>query len=291
MLPECSIWGVLNVTPDSFSDGGRFLDAKAAIAHGMQMALEGASVIDVGGASSRPKGATYGAGAGLVTVDEEIARVVPVVSALAYEELRVSIDTTRGAVARAALKAGATIVNDVSMGADPELLAAVAEHGASLVLMHSRDGGQIDATTSAYGDLVGDVVGAVAAELEVAVANARAFGVTRIWIDPGLGFAKTAEQSAMLLACLPQLREHFPRVPVLVGASRKSFLGKLAPGLDGSPAPAADRLQASVVAAEYAARCGASAVRVHDVPATRQALLVGEQLERWAQQLGRGRRD
>lgn len=278
MLPACSIWGVLNVTPDSFSDGGRFLDVKAAVAHGIQMARDGASVIDVGGASSRPPGATYGAGAEPVSVEEELARVLPVVRALVYEELFVSIDTTHGAVARAALKAGATIVNDVSMGADPDLLAAVAEHDAQLVLMHSRSGGRVDASTSVYGDLVG----AVAAELEVAVATARAAGVTRVWIDPGLGFAKTAEQSAMLLASLPQLRAHFPRVPVLVGASRKSFLGKLAPALDGSPAPAADRLHASVVAAEFAARCGADAVRVHDVAPTRQALLVAEQLERLA---------
>ncbi len=278
MLPRCEIWGVLNVTPDSFSDGGRFVDPSIAIAHGMEMARQGASVIDVGGASSRPAGATYGAGAAPVPIDEEIARVVPVIAALAYEELTVSIDTTHGAVARAALKAGAKIVNDVSMGADPELLAVAAEHGAQLVLMHSRSDGRIDQVTAAYGD----VAAVVADELEAKVAAARAAGVKRIWIDPGLGFAKTPDQSARLLAMLPTLIARFPRVPVLVGASRKAFLGHLAPELDGSPPPPDQRSYASVMAAEYAARCGASAVRVHDVAATRQALLVGEQLAEWA---------
>nr|MDQ3037132.1 dihydropteroate synthase [Myxococcota bacterium] len=221
------IWGVLNVTPDSFSDGGRFVSSDGALsvararAHAEEMHAAGADVIDVGGASSRPPGRTYGAGAPSVTEAEEIARVVPVIEALfamaeaamaeaamaeaaiARPGPRISIDTTSAAVAARSLAAGASIVNDVSMGASDALLEVVAQSGAELVLMHTRDGGRVDARTTAYGDVVADVID----ELDRAVARAVARGVRedRIWIDPGIGFAKTAAQSAALLAATSRL--------------------------------------------------------------------------------------
>jgi len=268
------IWGVLNVTPDSFSDGGLFLNRDAAIARARQMLAEGAHVIDVGGASSRPKGQTYGAGAEDVAVDVEIARVVPVVEVLVREGAKVSIDTTRGEVADAALRAGAQIVNDVSMGRDPALLAAVAAHRAELVLMHTRGAGEVTPENTAYADVVREVFIA----LEHACERARAAGIEadRLWIDPGLGFAKTADQSARLLA---HTRDFLGLgAKVLVGASRKSFLSVLAEHEGVRPAPDA-RLAASLVAAIEAARGGAHAVRVHDVAETRQALAVMNALE------------
>jgi dihydropteroate synthase len=260
------IWAILNVTPDSFSDGGLYLKPEAALARAKQMLAEGADVIDVGGASSRPKGKTYGAGAEDVPVDVEIARVAPVVEGIARElGAKVSIDTTRGEVAKAALRAGARIVNDVSMGRDPALLAAVAAHDAELVLMHTRGNGEVTAENAAYDDVVREVC----EELHGAWERTSSAGVRRHWFDPGLGFAKTADQSALLLA-------HTPAVLglggcVLVGASRKSFLGALTQR-DGVQPAANARLAASLVAATIAARGGAHAVRVHDVAETRQAL-------------------
>jgi dihydropteroate synthase len=275
------LWGVLNVTPDSFSDGGRFVDVGAAIAHAERMHLEGADVIDVGGASSRPPGKTYGAGAQRLGADEEIARAIPVVEALASRGMVVSIDTTDGEVAERALGAGAGIGYDVSMGASERLLYAVAASGAELVLMHTRgDGvpgsvaegpmGAIDARTSAYRDLVGDVID----ELEIAVHRAIERGVAgdRIWIDPGIGFAKTPAQSAALIGATSRLVRTEHRV--LVGASRKSFIAALAPGPNGA-APGADaRLPGSLAAVTAAVLGGAHAVRVHDVAESRQAALV-----------------
>ncbi len=269
------VWGVLNVTPDSFSDGGRFLALEAALAHARRMLSEGADVIDVGGASSRPRGTTYGAGAEDVPAEVELARVIPVVEGVARQlGARVSIDTTRGAVADAALRAGARIVNDVSMGRDEALLAAVARHGADLVLMHTRGSGEVTRANTAYDDVVGDV----ARELREACAVALAAGVSSdgLYVDPGLGFAKTAAQSAELLARTGELRGLGARV--LVGASRKSFLGVLAERAGARPGPDA-RLGASLAAAMVAARQGVAAVRVHDVAQTRQALDVLAALE------------
>ncbi len=261
------IWGVLNVTPDSFSDGGQYLALEAALARAKQMLAEGADVIDVGGASSRPRGATYGAGAEDVPVETEIARVVPVVAVLARElGARVSIDTTRGATAEAALRAGAKIVNDVSMGRDDALLAVVARHDAELVLMHTRGDGSVD-SGGRYDDVVRDVLRELGASRERALAAGIA--PDRVWLDPGLGFAKTAEQSAELLARTHELTGLGARV--LVGASRKSFLGVLAEHRGERPRPDG-RLAASLVAALVAVREGAHAVRVHDVEETRQAL-------------------
>lgn len=270
------IWAVLNVTPDSFSDGGRYLALDAAVARAKAMLAEGAHVIDVGGASSRPRGATYGEGAGDVPADVEMARVLPVIEILARElGARVSVDTTRGVTAEAALRAGARIVNDVSMGRDAALLAAAARHDAELVLMHTRGSGEVTAETTLYRDVAIDV----ARELNAACARASDAGVRaeRLWIDPGLGFAKTAAQSAELLARVGELGVMCTS-RVLVGASRKSFLGVLAARDGARPAPDA-RLPASLVAAVVAAQHGAAAVRVHDVLETRQALDVLRGLE------------
>jgi dihydropteroate synthase len=264
---RCSVWGVLNVTPDSFSDGGRFLHPQAACEHALRMRDEGADVIDVGGESSRPRGATYGAGASYVAADHELARVLPVIERLARESIPLSIDTVKPEVARAALAAGARIVNDVSCAADPALLAAVAEAGAELVLMHTRADGRIDESTTGYVDVVGEVL----AELESAVERAAAAGVdrSRIWIDPGIGFAKTAFQSTILLGNLDAFVA--TGYPVLVGASRKSFIAKMA----GEDDPE-HRLGGSIAAVTAAVLAGVQAVRVHDVYESAQAVRIAE---------------
>jgi dihydropteroate synthase len=270
-VSRCAVWGILNVTPDSFSDGGRFDSVDRALAHAGAMIEAGADVIDVGGESSRPPGSTYGAGAVRVPLDEELRRVMPVVEALAGRGVCVSIDTVKSEVARAALAAGARIVNDVSNGADPRLLEAVAEAGGELVLMHSRAGGRVDETTTQYRDVVAEVLG----ELLAAVDRAACHGVdrARIWIDPGIGFAKTAAQSVALLGDLTPFVASGHRV--LVGASRKSFLARtvVLEGVASEGAlPPDRRLGGSIAAATVAALAGAAAVRVHDVRDTAQAL-------------------
>jgi dihydropteroate synthase len=285
------LWGVLNVTPDSFSDGGRWIALEDAIAHAERMRSEGADVIDVGGASSRPPGRTYGAGAAPVGEDEESARVVPVVRELAARGMRVSVDTTRAGVARRAIEAGASIVNDVSMGASDALLEVAAAGGAEVALMHTRGGGRVDAGTTAYRDVAAEVI----AELERAVERAVQHGVpaAAIWIDPGIGFAKTAAQSAAVIGATEKLAAAAARWGargVLVGASRKSFVAALAPRADGTEVPPGERLAGSLAALAIAALGGARAVRVHDVAESRQAVLValaardgGRQTERRAQ--------
>jgi dihydropteroate synthase len=251
------ILGVLNVTPDSFSDGGEHLDPETAVAHGLRLTADGADLVDVGGESTRP-------GAAPVSPMEEAARVLPVVAALVAEGVRVSIDTVHASTAEAAVAAGAVVVNDVSGGtADPAMLAAVAATGAEYVVMHSL--GPAGASVT-----YGDVVREVADELERRVAAAVAAGIAeqRIVIDPGLGFAKGAADNWRLLAALPVFVATGRRV--LVGASRKRFLGALLP--EGAPMVARD-LPTAVVSA-LAARDGVWAVRVHDVAATRLALEV-----------------
>jgi dihydropteroate synthase len=265
---EVSIWAVLNVTPDSFSDGGLYLAPAAAITRAKVMLAEGADVIDVGGASSRPRGATYGDGAAELSIEVERARVVPVVEVLARElGATVSIDTTSAEVADAAICAGACIVNDVSMGKSDALLAVVARHGVELVLMHTRGAGEVTPENTRYDDVVSDV----ARELGAACTRARSAGIdaAKLWVDPGLGFAKTAAQSTTLLAHVGALAALGTRV--LVGASRKSFLGVITEHGGARPGPEA-RLPASLAAALVASREGADAVRVHDVAETRQAL-------------------
>lgn len=256
--------GVLNVTPDSFSDGGRYADLDAAVAHGIDLWHDGADLVDVGGESTRP-------GADRVDAATESARVLPVIRALAEAGVPMSIDTTRAAVAGAALEAGVGVVNDVSGGlADRDMRRVVADAGCPWVLMHWR-GHSRRMTELAHYD---DVVTEVRDELSERVAEALAAGVAaeRIILDPGLGFAKTAEHNWRLLAELDELRAL--GYPVLVGASRKSFLGRLLAAPDGAPRPVDQREAASLAANLYAVAHGAWGVRVHEVRATADALRV-----------------
>jgi dihydropteroate synthase len=249
--------GVLNVTPDSFFDGGRFLDHEAAIAHGHALIAEGADLIDIGGESTRP-------GATPVDVDEELRRVVPVVRALA-PSIRVSIDTSKAEVAQAAVEAGATLINDVS--ATLAEVAAAASVG--FVAMHRRGSSATMQDAPEYGDVVDEIT----AFLCERAATARALGVTEVYVDPGIGFGKTLEHNLDLLAATRSLVD--AGEAVLVGTSRKTFLGRL---LDPTnPRPPEERFAASLSTAVYAMVAGAAIVRVHDVRATAQAArLVGE---------------
>jgi dihydropteroate synthase len=249
------VMGVLNVTPDSFSDGGRWTDPQAAVAHGLAMVAEGADIIDVGGESTRP-------GAEPVEEVEERRRVVPVVAALA-PHVRVSVDTRKAAVAEAAVEEGATLVNDVSASLWPVVAAAAGEVG--WVAMHMQG----EPATMQADPRYDDVVAEVRVFLEHRADAARTAGVDEVWIDPGIGFGKTLDHNLTLLARLEDLVA--TGLPVLVGASRKGFLGALMGG-----APAADRLEGSLAVAVWAATAGVAMVRVHDVAATVDALrLVG----------------
>lgn len=268
-----SLWGVLNVTPDSFSDGGRFDSLEAAIDHARRMRDEGADVIDVGGESSRPKGKDYGDGAEHVPMAEELERVLPVVEALVADGITVSVDTVKAEVARAGLAAGARFVNDVSGGASLALLEAVAANDGRLVLMHNRGKGETRGGNTHYSD----VVATVAAELTQSVARARGAGVAedRLWVDPGLGFAKTAAQSMELLTRTAELRARLG-LPMLIGPSRKSFIARTAPNADGSLPSPTERESGTAVACALAVLGGCDALRVHDVGAMRQAALVAQ---------------
>jgi dihydropteroate synthase len=255
-----SVMGVLNVTPDSFSDGGRWFDHGLAVEQGLRMAAEGADIIDVGGESTRP-------GATPVAVDEELRRVLPVVRALA-PQVRVSIDTRKRAVAEAAVEAGASIVNDVSASLWP--VAAAGRVG--WIAMHLRGDPQTMDTLAEYGDVVGEVREFLVARAQEATAG----GVGEVWIDPGLGFAKTAAHNLTLLRHLDELVD--TGWPVVVGASRKRFIGALAAAPGQPPVPVDDRLEGSLAAATWAMARGAAVVRVHDVRETVQAAkLVGGQ--------------
>jgi dihydropteroate synthase len=252
---RCAVLGILNVTPDSFSDGGRYSSLGDAVEHGRRMAAEGADLVDVGGESTRP-------GAVRVDAAEECRRVLPVVRALVDAGVAVSIDTTRASVAEAALSAGALLVNDVSGGlADPAMAKVVAAAGAPWVLMHWRGHSRDMRQLSTYEDVVTDVV----RELTERVAEAVAAGVPveSLVIDPGLGFAKTAAHNWALLAHLDQLISIGP--PVLVGASRKSFLGTLLADAGGNVRPVDQRGDATVATTVIAASAGVWGVRVHDV--------------------------
>jgi dihydropteroate synthase len=259
--------GVVNVTSDSFSDGGQFLDHDRAVAHGLELAAEGAAIVDVGGESTRP-------GATRVDPEVEASRVVPVIKDLAGQGLTVSIDTMRAVVARAALESGARIVNDVSGGrADPDMAPLLAEAKVPWILMHWRSvGADRPHEIPAYGDVVADV----RTELLSAIDAAVAAGVdpTNLIIDPGLGFAKTAEHNWALLRALPEFVG--TGIPVLVGASRKRFLGSLLAGPDGEPRPPSGRETATAVISALAAMHGAWGVRVHDVRASMDAIKVCE---------------
>ncbi len=250
--------GVLNVTPDSFSDGGRFLDPDAAIAHARRLIAEGADVVDVGGESTRP-------GAEPVSESEERRRVLPVIEAIAAEA-RVSIDTRKAGVARAAVEAGATLINDVS--ASLHLVAA--DCGVGWVAMHMQGEPATMQAEPRYGDVVAEVRTFLVERAEQAIAA----GVEEVWIDPGIGFGKTAAHNLQLLARLDELVS--TGFPVVVGTSRKRFLGALLAASDGAdaPVPTDDRLEGSLATATWAMAEGARMVRVHDVLATVQAAKV-----------------
>lgn len=256
--PVARVMGVLNVTPDSFSDGGRWLDPAAAIAHGQEMIADGAAIIDVGGESTRP-------GAQPVPLEEELKRVIPVVEALA-DVAPVSIDTRKPEVARAAVSAGAKVINDVSA----ELWPIAAETGAGWVAMHMPADPSVMQSHADYDDVVAEVRDYLVARAE----KARGAGVEKVWIDPGIGFGKTARHNLLLLRNLDELVE--TGWPVLVGTSRKSFLGLLAASRGDEPAPATDRLEGSVATSAWAILHGVDVVRVHDVkPAVMAARLAG----------------
>lgn len=258
------VMGVVNVTPDSFSDGGRWFAPDAAVAHGLALLADGADLLDVGGESTRP-------GAARVPVAEELDRVLPVVRELAARGAAVSVDTTRAEVAEAAVAAGAVVVNDVSGGlADPEIRGVVARTGVVYVAMHWRGHADVMDALADYDDVVTDV----RRELADRVAELRAAGVAdhQVVLDPGLGFAKPGSANWPLLARLPELvADGFP---VLVGASRKRFLGHLLAGEDGVPVPPEQRDAATAAVSALAAASGAWCVRVHEVRGTADAVRV-----------------
>jgi dihydropteroate synthase len=265
------LMGVVNVTPDSFSDGGRWDTTEGAVQHGRELMRDGADILDIGGESTRP-------GATRPLVEEELGRVVPVIDALVAQGARVSVDTMRSEVAESALAAGATIVNDVSGGlADPRILDVVAASEATYVCMHWRGHSDHMQDLASY-DGPGGVVGAVREELCRRVGAAQTAGISedRIVLDPGLGFAKKASHNWALLAGLATFQEL--GYPVLVGPSRKSFLGTLLKDADGTPRPVDRREAATLALTVLVAQQGVWGVRVHDVRASRDALLT---LERW----------
>jgi dihydropteroate synthase len=272
---RCLVMGVVNVTPDSFSDGGRFVDPVLAVKHGRQLVADGADLVDVGGESTRP-------GARRPSEQEELDRVMPVVTALCGAGVAVSVDTMRAGVAREAVHAGAVLVNDVSGGrADDEMLPAVAALGTPYVLMHWRAHSGEMGQHVEYGDVVADVM----AELRVQLEVARSAGVdpARIAVDPGIGFSKTAEQNWEVLGGTERLHElgH----PVLVATSRKRFLGVLLADAAGRLRPTGLREDATTATSALAAAAGAWCIRTHSVRPTLDAIAVAG---RWAAAQARG---
>jgi dihydropteroate synthase len=267
LLPDpgrCVVMGVLNVTPDSFSDGGRYFTVDDALRHAHEMWAAGADLIDIGGESTRP-------GAERVEADEEIARIEPVIKELSAAGVRISVDTTRARVAEAALAAGATVVNDVSGGlADPDMARVVAAAGVPWILMHWRGHSKDMNSLAVYRDVVAEVKAELTARVDVAVAAGVA--AQAIVIDPGLGFAKQAEHDWALLRGLDELLGL--GFPVLVGASRKRFIGRLLAAEDGTPRPPEGREDATAAISTMAAAKGVWGVRVHDVVRSLDAVRV-----------------
>ncbi len=254
---KSKLMGVVNVTPDSFSDGGLYLDPDAALAHGEELARAGAEILDVGGESTRP-------GAEEVAADEELRRVEPVVAGLAGAAA-ISIDTSKAAVAAAALDAGAEIVNDITaLRGDPDIASLCAERDATVVLMHMLGTPRTMQDEPRYDDVVEDVKAFLAGRIETA--TAAGIAEERIWLDPGIGFGKTVEHNLELLRRLGELRE-LGR-PLVVGTSRKSFIGRV----DGSDA--GERLGGTIASSVFAAAEGAEVLRVHDVAEVGQAMAV-----------------
>ncbi|WP_435807510.1 dihydropteroate synthase [Streptomyces bacillaris] len=271
-LPEwdrCAVMGVVNVTPDSFSDGGRWFDTTVAVKHGLDLVSEGADLVDVGGESTRP-------GATRVDESEELRRVIPVVKGLVSEGVTVSVDTMRARVAEQAVAAGAVLVNDVSGGlADPDMVPAVAAAGVPFVVMHWRGFSESMNSLAVYEDVVAEVLAELRQRMDAVVAGG--LDPDRVVIDPGLGFAKLAPHDLALVARLEEL--HALGRPLLVAASRKRFLGHVLAGPGTTPPPARERDAATAAVSALAARAGAWAVRVHEVAATADAVRVARAVE------------
>lgn len=267
-LDRPAVMGIVNVTPDSFSDGGRYLDAGVAVAHGLDLAAAGADMLDVGGESTRPGALPVGA-------EEEIRRVVPVIRRLAAEAgVPVSVDTMKAEVAAAAVEAGATVINDVSAGrADPAMLPLVAAAGTGYVAMHMLGTPATMQDDPRYDDVVAEVGEFLEQRLEAA--TQAGIPLEDLMADPGIGFGKTTAHNLELLRRLPELVERLAPVPVLVGTSRKGFLGKVLAGPDGGDRPVAEREEATLATVVWAFDHGAAMVRVHDArPAAEAALLL-----------------
>jgi dihydropteroate synthase len=260
------VMGIVNVTPDSFSDGGMFEDAETAVKHGLRLLDEGADVLDIGGESTRP-------GSDPVGVEEELARVLPVIEGLrrGAPEALLSVDTRKAAVASEALAAGADVVNDIGAGTDPDMFDVVATAGAGMVLMHMQGEPKHMQADPRYDDVVAEVRGFLTNRLEMAVAAG--IGRDRLCVDPGIGFGKNLEHNLALLRAIGSFREL--GVPVLAGASRKRFIGELS----GTDDPAG-RLDGSVAAAVWCTSQGVEMVRVHDVGPTVRALRVVDAIAR-----------
>ncbi len=266
--PRCLVMGVVNVTPDSFSDGGQWLGADAAVVHGLELAAQGADIVDVGGESTRP-------GAQRISAGEEVRRVLPVITELSRAGVPVSVDTMRASVAELALEAGARLVNDVSGGlADPHMPRLVAKAAVPYVVMHWRGHSHDMNSRAIYGDVVAEVRDELRRRVDAVVAE----GVdpAMVILDPGLGFSKLSEHNWRLLAALPEIAALGPGrpFPVLVGASRKRFLGRLLAGPDGTPRSFSGSDDATVATTALAAAAGAWCVRVHKVPANADAVRV-----------------
>jgi dihydropteroate synthase len=268
-LDRTLVMGVLNVTPDSFSDGGRFNDPKIATNHALQMIADGADIIDIGGESTRP-------GSDRISVQEELDRVIPVISALAGTGVAISIDTMRVEVSKAAVAAGACMINDVSGGkADPEMLGYVATLNTPYILMHWRGPSNVMNTLTDYEDVVADVTAEIRQQIDVAVAAGIAR--ERIAIDPGIGFAKTVDQNWPILKHLDVLEGL--GLPILMGASRKKFLGELL-AKDGVARDSDERESATTAISTLMAARGLWAVRVHDVKSSSDAIAVVDRISK-----------
>lgn len=266
-LDRTLVMGVLNVTPDSFSDGGRFIDARIATSHALQMIKDGADIIDIGGESTRP-------GSDRISAQEELDRVLPVISALVDSGVAISIDTMRAEVARQAIAAGACMVNDVSGGkSDPTILDYVASLNSPYILMHWRGPSNIMNTLTNYDDVVADVTTEIGKQ--VAVAVAAGIARERIVIDPGIGFAKTVDQNWPILKHLDVLEGL--GLPILMGASRKKFLGELL-AVEGVARDSDERESATTAISTLMAARGLWAVRVHDVKSSSDAIAVVDRI-------------
>lgn len=261
------IMGILNVTPDSFSDGGKFLNIQAAIAHAKKMVEDGADIIDVGGESTRPNSEP-------VSVEEELERAIPVIEKLKEElDVPISIDTCKPKVAEAALKAGASIVNDITALESDEMAKVAAKHHATVVIMHMQGNPKTMQKKPHYKNIVGEVKGF----LKKRIAKAKKFGIKKIIIDPGIGFGKTVEHNLELIAKLSEFKSL--GCPVMIGASRKSFIGKIL------NEPVENRLEGTIIVNSIALMNGADILRVHDVKEARQAIQMVEAVKKFGNKM------